>query len=196
MPIQYHRLIPRYTRWRLSEDGVLAEECLKYCRISHGFLLRCCGHIFFLSEKQKWLLFLSAPKCLLPRQLGCPLMLLHSGAICSCITHAYEGSGWYATSEGKSWVPSLLPPDWVERSSPSRAGELPPLAVHSGKGCGSSLLLFHTVGAGPSITPGQLFWQNRGKQCSSGNGNDLGIVAGRGIWMLTAGTSKERLQWT
>jgi len=82
---------------------------------------------------------------------------------------------------GEELSPFSLAPRLVEGFSPSRAGELPPSALRSGKGCGSALILFHTVGAGPFTTPGQLFWQNRGKHCSSGNGNDLTIEAGRGI---------------
>lgn len=106
---------------------------------------------FLLSENQKLPFFLSAPKCL-PPQLGCWLILLLSGAISPCLTHARGHSGRDAGIEGKSWaLLSCSQTGWKDISILSCLSSMP-----SGKCCSSSLLLFYTVRAGLLITPGQL----------------------------------------
>lgn len=87
MPIQHQRLIPRYTRWRLLEDGVLAEERLWNNTVGSGTVsFSGVVEAFFSSENQNWWLFFRAPDCLRPRQLGRPLVLLRSRPVCPRIT--------------------------------------------------------------------------------------------------------------
>lgn len=58
---------------------------------------------FFIFRKLEiTIFFLSAPNCLLPGQLGCWPMLLLSGAISPCTTHARRGSWGHVGIEGKS----------------------------------------------------------------------------------------------
>lgn len=199
MPIQHQRLIPRYTMWRLLEDGVLAEECLWNNTVGSGTVsFSGVVETFFSPQKTRNDGFSSMlPTASFHDSGAARLCSSTRGRSVPASPHAYEFLGWYSTSKEKSWAPSPLPPNWVEGSFPSQAGELPPSAVRSERAvvhlCSSSS---HAVGAGPFLTPGQLFWWNRGKQCGSGNGNDLSIVASRGIWMLAAGRSKERLKRT
>lgn len=143
MPIQHHRLIPRYTRWRLLEDGVLAEECLWNNTVGSGTVsFSGVVETFFSSQKTRNDGFSLLPTASFHNSWAACLCSSTRGRSVPTSPHAYEFSGWYSTSKEKSWAPSPLPPNWVEGSFPSQAGELPPTAVHSGKGCGSSLLFF------------------------------------------------------
>lgn len=114
-------------------------------------------------------------------------MLLLSGAISPCITHARGASGTC-----RHRVEELSPLFAALRLSERMFHpQLPPSTMPSGKCCSSSLLLFHTVRAGLLTIPGQLSWWS----CSR-DGNDLSITTSRGIWILVAGRIKERLKST
>lgn len=199
MPIQHQRLIPRYTRWRLLEDGVLAEERLWNNTVGSGTVsFSGVVEAFFFLWKPELMAFppcsrlppsttAGPPACAPPLEAGLsphhPTLMSSRGDI----------------QPPRRRAEPLLPcpqTGWRDPSHPRQASCLPPLCTRERALvylCSSSS---HAVGAGPFITPGQLFWWNRGKQCSSGNGNDLSIVASRGIWMLAAGRSKERLKRT
>lgn len=154
MWIQYHR----YTRWRLLEDEFLAEECLRN-NAAGSYAVSFLGVMdtFFSSQKTRNGCFFSV----------LPSASFHdSWAVRLCSFTRWQSvpasptlmmsQGDTEPARGRAEPLLSCPPDWVEGSSPSRAGDLPPSALRSGKGCGSSFPLFPTVGAEPFITPGQL----------------------------------------